>query len=572
MNSKWRWLRAWIDRALSVLVSRNSRKTGTVSSAPPEGSAGSVGVWRRAAAPFALSRNSRKTGAVSSVPPESLREFLTVWRRAAAPFALLSNSRKTGTVSSAPPESLREFLTVWRRAAAPFALVTVIVSGQQLSKEPVISDPEIHQILAERINQKRQSVGIVVGVIEDRGERIVPEGALNQGDPRPLSGTTTFEIGGLTSVFTALLLADMSKRGEVVLSDPVSKYLPAGVALPSQADQQISLADLATHTAGLPLMPANLHAKNPANPYADYTEKDLYQSLTNYKLVGRLGVDYNYSNVGIGLLALALSRRAEQTYETLLRTRIFDPLGMKNTGISTTPEMKAQFAVGHNSYLQPVGYWDPGVMAGAVGLKSTAQDLLTFVEAELGYRQTPLAGAMAVMLSLRKPTRYAGLELALGWHVLSTSATQIVWDNGGTGGFRAFMGFSPRSKVGIVVLSNTDGTNGIEDIGLRLFSTPPPEMLFQREHTEIKIDPSIFAKYVGVYQLSDGMLLTIMQAGDHLVAQLGQQKFQLAAESTKDFFVKNVEGQLTFVTDRAGNAYMVVMHQAGTDLPAKRIR
>jgi hypothetical protein len=105
-----------------------------------------------------------------------------------------------------------------------------------------------------------------------------------------------------------------------------------------------------------------------------------------------------------------------------------------------------------------------------------------------------------------------------------------------------------------------------------LFSTPPPEMLFQREHTEIKIDPSIFAKYVGVYQLSDGMLLTIMQAGDHLVAQLGQQKFQLAAESTKDFFVKNVEGQLTFVTDRAGNAYMVVMHQAGTDLPAKRIR
>jgi CubicO group peptidase (beta-lactamase class C family) len=454
----------------------------------------------------------------------------------------------------------------------PVLLLSLVLNGQDLSKEPVISDAEIHQILAERIDQKRQSVGVVVGVIEDRGERIVAQGALNQGDPRTLSGATTFEIGGLTSVFTALLLADMAKRGEVSLTDQVSRYLPGSVKLPSQGTQQITLADLATHMSGLPLLPPNFHPKNPANPYVDYSESDLYQSLADCKLIGRIGVDYNYSHLGMGLLALALSRRASQSYETLLKTRILDPLGMKNTGINLTPDMKAQLATGHNSYLQPVSEWDTFAMAGAVGLKSTAQDLLTFVEAALGYRQTPLAESMNAMLSLRRPTRYAGLELALGWHVLSTSSAQIYWDNGGTGGFRAFLGFSQRNKVGIVVLSNTDGTNGIEDIGLRLFNPASPEQAFQREHAEIKVDPAILTKYVGVYQLSDGMLLTIMQAGDHLAAQLGQQKFQLAAESTKDFFVRNVEGQLTFVTDRTGNAYMVVMHQAGTDLPAKRIR
>jgi CubicO group peptidase (beta-lactamase class C family) len=249
-----------------------------------------------------------------------------------------------------------------------------------------------------------------------------------------------------------------------------------------------------------------------------------------------------------------------------------DPLGLTNTGVSLTADMRAQFATGHNGYLQPVGYWDAGVMAPAVGLKSTAQDLLTFVEAVLGYRKTPLAASMAAMLNTRRPTRYAGLELALGWHFLTTSSMQIVWDNGGTGGFRSFLGFSPRNKVGVVVLSNTDGTNGIEDLGLRLFTPTPNELAYQRERVEIKVDPRVLATYIGVYQLSDGMNLTISQSGDQLVAQLGQQKFMLAAESTKDFFVKNVEGQLTFVTDRAGNAYMLILHQAGTDLPAKRLR
>ena len=176
-------------------------------------------------------------------------------------------------------------------------------------------------------------------------------------------------------------------------------------------------------------------------------------------------------------------------------------------------------------------------MAGAVGVKSTVQDLLTFVEAELGYHRTPLAlkAAMDAMLSVRKPTRYAGLELSLGWHLLSTSSTQIIWDNGGTGGFRSFAGFSLRNRIGVVILSNTDGKSGIEDLGLRLFMPTPSEVYFAREHKEIKLDPKILARYVGVYQLADGMQLTITQDGDHLAAHLGQQTFELAAESTHGF-------------------------------------
>jgi len=441
--------------------------------------------------------------------------------------------------------------------------------GQQLSRDAVTSDAEIRQILAERIDQKRQSVGIVVGVVEGQSERIVSYGVLDQRDPRPLGGSTTFEIGGLTSVFTSLLLADMAQRGEVTLDDPLSKYLPPTIRLPSVGSRSITLVDLATHSAGLPLLPTRFNPKTQANPYVDYTESALYQSLDNFKLTGNLGVDYSYSHFGMGLLAVALSRRASQSYESLLKARVLDPLGMKNTGVTATPEMNSQLAVGHNGALQRVGYWDTSALAGAIGLKSTANDLLTFLEAELGYRNSPLAGAMAAMLNVRKPTRYRGLELALGWHVLSTSNGQIMWHNGGTGGFRAFMGFSPRTKVGIVVLSNTDGTNGIEDIGLRLFNSAPSD----HPHTEIKVNPEILAAYVGEYQLANGLKLMIAQNDYHLEGRLGQLQFQLLPESTKDFFAKeNFDGQLTFVTDRSGSAYMVILHQAGTDLPARRIR
>jgi serine-type D-Ala-D-Ala carboxypeptidase/endopeptidase len=138
------------------------------------------------------------------------------------------------------------------------------------------SDSYIRQILTERIDKQKQSVGIVVGVLDAKGRRIVAYGSLENGDKRPLDGDTVFEIGSITKVFTSLLLADMAQRGEVRLDDPIAKYLPPSVKVPERAGRQISLVDLATHTSGLPRMPANFRPKDPANPYEDYTEEQLY--------------------------------------------------------------------------------------------------------------------------------------------------------------------------------------------------------------------------------------------------------------------------------------------------------
>ncbi|HEX3107684.1 MAG TPA: serine hydrolase, partial [Thermoanaerobaculia bacterium] len=185
----------------------------------------------------------------------------------------------------------------------------------------VLPDKDIRAILADRIDVQRQGVGIVVGVIDPSGRRTVAYTSTKTAE-KPVDANTVFEIGSVTKVFTSLLLADAVQRGEVALTDPVSKYLPPGVKVPERNGKKITLVDLATHTSGLPRMPTNFHPKDPGNPYADYTVAQLYEFLSSYELTRDPGSQYEYSNLGGGLLGHVLALRAGTDYETLVRKRI----------------------------------------------------------------------------------------------------------------------------------------------------------------------------------------------------------------------------------------------------------
>src|SRR5437763_25452 len=197
---------------------------------------------------------------------------------------------------------------------------------------------EIREILLRRIDRQKQAVGIVVGVIEPNGRRVVAYGNLAQGDTRTLDGDTIFEIGSITKIFTSLLLADMVNRKEVALDDPAAKYLPENVRMPERSGKSITLLDLSTHTSGLPRLPSNLKPKDAANPYAGYRVEDLYQFLSSYELPrdpgsNLEGSEFEYSNLGGGLLGHLLAYRAGTDYESLIGTRITRPLSMPDTGI-----------------------------------------------------------------------------------------------------------------------------------------------------------------------------------------------------------------------------------------------
>ena len=430
----------------------------------------------------------------------------------------------------------------------------------------VPADDAIRNILADRIDKYRQSVGIVVGMIEPSGRRLISYGKLGEGNSRPLNGDTVFEIGSITKVFTSLVLADMVEKKELSLPDPVRKFLPPGTKIPELDGEEITLHDLATHTSGLPRMPLNVDSADPQNPYADYTVSKLYEFLAKYQLQRAIGARFEYSNLGVALLGQALARRANTNFEALIQSRINTPLGMKNTSVALTTTMKNRLSPGHAYALEPTPNWDMASLEAAGGLHSSANDLLNFLAGHLGYTGTKLAPAMKAMTTVRRTV--SGRAVALGWFIEKRDEVDVVYHSGETGGYSSFIGYDPKARTGVVVLSNSGVGAGIDDIAFHLLSPGSPlldenALTPAKVRTEIALDPLILDGYAGRYEFPSGQLAIITRVGSRLHLQgVGDAKIIFYAESEKSFFAKLIDAQITFTStgltySRSGENLMV---------------
>jgi len=330
---------------------------------------------------------------------------------------------------------------------------------------------EIRAIIGNRV-ESGKAVGIVAGFLDEKGSVVIAGGKMSRHGAQTPDGDTVFEIGSITKVFTSLLLADMIERGEVKPNDPVAKYLPATVKMPSRNGREITLLDLSTQSSGLPRLPDNLKPADGANPYVDYDAPKLYDFLSRYTLTRDPGEKYEYSNLAVGLLGHVLALKAGMSYEDLLRRRILEPLGMESTSITLTDGQRKRLAPGHGPSLNPVKNWDFGVLAGCGAIRSTVNDMLKFVAANLELTDTPLSAAMRRMRSLHKSTGMPDVEIAMAWHIFTKFDQQIYWHNGGTFGYRSFAGFNPAKKEGVVVLCNSFTDN--DDLGRHILESRYP--------------------------------------------------------------------------------------------------
>ena len=347
-------------------------------------------------------------------------------------------------------------------SVALFVTLSVVSSTGQSLPTRLASPDEIHDLLVERIDKQHRSDAMVVGVITKKAREIISYGHLDPDDPRVPDGDTAYGIGSITKVFTALLLADMAEKGEVKLSDPIWKYLPDSVYPPEHNGKEITLLDLATHYSGLPLMPGNYRV--------GYTPEQLFAFVNGFQLTRNPGEKYAYSNFGFGLLGQLLARRAGTSYETLLRKRITDPLGMSRTAIVPTKQMESNLAPGHKFNMEKHPVWESPGLESAGSIRSTANDLLIFLAANMGIIHTPLQPAMKKMLSVQRPAN-PGSKVAMGWHIV-TGRNGIICHNGQNNGYYSFIGYDPHRKIGVVVLSNS--IFPIDDVAFRIFSYPPP--------------------------------------------------------------------------------------------------
>jgi D-alanyl-D-alanine-carboxypeptidase/D-alanyl-D-alanine-endopeptidase len=415
----------------------------------------------------------------------------------------------------------------------------------------------------EKAAQDRVAIGnnqtLVFGVVDGDHSEVVTFGKLDNG--KAPDGNTVYEIGSITKTFTATLLAQAVLSGRVTLDQPVAQLLP-DFKIPSRGAKEITLGQLGTQYSGLPRLPSNLLPKDPADPYADYDAAKLKSFLADYELPRDPGAIYEYSNLGFGLLGYALAQSEHTTWSALTDDTILKPLGMTMSGTALSDAMRTHLAPGHDNEGKAVKNWDLDALAGAGAIRSTANDMLRYLKANMGIDPSPLAAAMKLAQQPRSDmTKTMGIGLA--W---MTTRKGIIWHNGGTGGYRSFIGFTADGRHGVVLLSNT--AFDPDDLG---FATLDPATPLSQADKAIVLPSTSLDDYVGTYKVTDQFLLKVYRENDGLFVQAtGQGSIPIFPSAPNEFFARAVRASATFTRDPTGAVNGLVLHQNG-DRSARKL-
>lgn len=383
---------------------------------------------------------------------------------------------------------------------------------------------------------------LVIGLYDQGKREVYGFGRAGTGpDAATPTGTTLFEIGSITKVFTALLLADAAQAKQVELDQPLADLLPPGVPAPTLAGAAITLRQLALHSAGLPRLPPSLipRAADP-DPYAGYGEDALYADLVATALQDPPGTRIVYSNFGAGLLGHVLGKKLGGGYAQALTTRVLRPLGLASTYLGFPPG--APRAQGTSDDLQPVPPWTFDALAGAGALVSNAQDMLALIDAELD----AVAGSTK---PLRAPMRLtqetqldqAGENVGLGWQV---DALGRYWHNGGTGGYHAFVGFDPRTRRGVVILA-ASATSVLDRLARPLY------MILDGAQVTPLVMPAAadLAALAGTYDFLKDRLAVVARGRRLYIEGPGEPRQRLLPMSNREFLLEGLQALVAFERD-----------------------
>ena len=320
-----------------------------------------------------------------------------------------------------------------------------------------------------------------------------------------------------------------------------------------------------THTSGIPSFTSFPDYRT--TEAAPTTPKALVDRFRDKPLEFQPGEKWNYSNSGYVLLGYLLEKISGQTYADFVAQNIFKPLGMKDSGYDSNSAIIPHRATGYTpSPAGPVNssYIDMTIPFSAGALYSTTLDLLLWEQALYG-------GKVLSPASLKKMTTPYKENYGCGLMITTTKGHLQYEHGGGIEGFNTEMAYYPDDKLTVIVLANLNGGAPGDIAGKLAIAAHGEKVVLQSERKEIKVPHEILAKYVGAYELAPGIFITMSLDGGKFFTQLtGQPKFEVFAETEKDFFLKVVDAQLTFEMDGQGKVTGVVLHQNGRDQTAKR--
>ncbi|MDZ7898251.1 MAG: serine hydrolase domain-containing protein [Arcicella sp.] len=319
---------------------------------------------------------------------------------------------------------------------------------------------------------------LVIGVIKDGVQSVKGYGKINRFGKKKVTpdGNTMFEIGSITKVFTTLILADLVKKDSIQLNEPIINLLPKKKYSYSKSINDITILNLATHTSGLPRVtnrsingilwsrifpPLAISTLifGYFNPYRNYDTTKLFRDLRHIRLDNKVGSKSSYSNFGMTTLGYILTNKSKLNYDDLLTKTVLDTLRMNKTFLDLPESEYDNIADGHNKFGMKTPKWTfKDKMQSTGAINSTVHDLMKFLEVNLeGQKNLYLHN----LFDDCQTTRYKISEqrsIGLAWIKTKSENTnnqEIIWHNGGTGGFRSFLGFNKETKTGIVILSNS---------------------------------------------------------------------------------------------------------------------
>ncbi|HAS39230.1 MAG TPA: hypothetical protein DCS93_02065 [Microscillaceae bacterium] len=341
-----------------------------------------------------------------------------------------------------------------------------------LFKHPILAQSTLPVDIAKETQNridKGLHLGTIIGIIDKNGTRYYGFGRVSMANKTKPDENSIFEIGSITKTFTATLLADLEVKGAISIQKPINTYLPVFGRILSHKNQVITLENLSTHTSGLPREPTNMDA-NDDHRYRNYTPQDLNAFLTSYKLKSA-SQKYRYSNLGVLIIEHTLETHLKTTYEALMMKRVIQALGMKDSYFVVPRDKQKRVVKGYRNH-QETAPLDLGQFNAMGGLRSTAKDLLKYLEAQIKPQASTIQQAIKATHQIRFSSKKR--TMGLGWQIMKRkkSGKTIYYHKGGTNGFVSFAGFDLEAQAGVVVLVN--GRQHFSDLGFRLLDPTYP--------------------------------------------------------------------------------------------------
>lgn len=442
-----------------------------------------------------------------------------------------------------------------RHVLATFASLAIAMPALALD------EGALTERLKARFLNDRTGVCVVAAVVEDTTVTRARFCAKARNAPPDYS--TAFEIGSVSKTMTAFLVADLIAAGRWSLDDPIAAHLPAGTPVPRQGERQILVRDLVTHSSGMPAMPSRLGQAPESDPYANLTEANLLASLEDVRLSRPIGSRSEYSNFGMMIVSLAVSRSHGDDFERALKTKLFEPLGMKSAFIERQPG-GVRRAQGHLPSGQETSAWTIRPNLAGVGMvKASLDDMVLYARAQLDRSESTTAKRM------RMTQQPLANGWGMNWSLPRARGRSLVTHEGGTGGFSSLVTLDIPAQRAVVILADTAlvSLGGLADLGVSLVGIDVP---VRGPRVTQPAPPALTKALLGDYEAMGTPVRLYVEDGRLWWHDPEQGALELLYDSVGDFYPAKGSATMRPKVGADGAVERLVWSQGGGQLEVVR--